>query len=200
MPTMAGRMPGWLWGYPRTSGSKRPIASRCPRSVHGGALWATGRVATGRRAVRRNPAGSPSRGAARRAAIDSPTLPGRDMKMPGGTAVLHRVPQSKLQRSQGFGPSAPSGKENYALGTRRLPTGLSTTFAVPGSDSGRLSTALPPTRRVAIVRGPGPPERPTHRSGGGRARRGRELMAPEPGSIEPSINAPAGPRRRDFAR
>jgi hypothetical protein len=67
-------------------------------------------------------------------------------KRPEEPSNLGRVPQSKLQRSQGFGPSAPSGKNNYARRHPTLATGLSTTFPVGRADSRRFSTAHPPAR------------------------------------------------------
>jgi hypothetical protein len=67
-------------------------------------------------------------------------------KRPEEPSVLSRVPQSKLRRSQGFGPSAPSGKNHYDRRHPTLATGLSTTFVVARPDSRRFSTAHPPVR------------------------------------------------------
>ena len=76
-----------------------------------------------------------------------PAGPGtRTRKCPEEPSILCRVPQSKLRRSQGFGPSAPSGKNHYAGRAGRLPSGLSTTFAVATPNSRRFSTARPPVR------------------------------------------------------
>jgi hypothetical protein len=141
---MARRGPDALAGYPRTSRSGSPSGARCPRSVHGpGAVLRpddrgstrpiSARAASGlaglvdqavpvaagvgitayrddRAGVRPRSAGRHDRGR---------PAPPPDMKCPEEPSILGRVPQSKLRRSQGFGPSAPSGKDHYAPRTGR---------------------------------------------------------------------------------
>ncbi len=83
--------------------------------------------------------------------------PGRQTrKCPEEPSIFHRVPQSKLQRSQGFSPSAPSGKINYDRRTSPLATGLSTTFALPTPDSRGFSTGHPRSAARRALRSPCP--------------------------------------------
>ena len=139
-PTIRAARSFWLWAYPRTSRLGRPFRARCPRSVHGPGdervpATASGQRSSGQRTSpgrTRIPAGSSSAG---RWAWKCPEEP----------SIFHRVPQSKLQRSQGFSPSAPSGKTHYDGRAASVATGLSTTFAVPSRDSRRLSTGHPPS-------------------------------------------------------
>ena len=105
-------------------------------------------------------------------------------------------PESKLQRSQGFGPSAPSGKTNYDPPRPhpgyRLIHDLRR-FARP--ESRRFSTARPPCRRRAAERsaGAGRVSWTASRVTGRRCRRSPDRADPDPAGARKRPKEPIDP-------
>ena len=178
----AGAWAGWLrepaLGHPDTT----PACSQLVGHDRGRARMrrAIGRSDDRERRLEGHRAGK--RRSCRRRAAATASDWRRTRKCPEEPSILGRVPQSKLQRSQGFGPSAPSGKNHYDR--RTAAAGYRLIHDLRGSagpESGRFSTARPPTALEVVGHVAARPAGPTRTGLDPRRRRAGRGAPSAPG-------------------